>query len=242
MLNRKESIQSKNSPPLQAKPIQLQDSWKSLLFDEFQKPYMQELKKFLQNEKQLKKIIYPPSSLIFNALNTTGFEDVRVVILGQDPYHGPNQAHGLSFSVQKGISKPPSLINIFKEIHSDLHLPIPQHGDLSSWARQGVLLLNATLTVEQGKPNSHQGKGWDIFTDKIISLLNENRQNLVFLLWGSFAQKKGQFIDSKKHLVLEAPHPSPLSAHRGFLGCKHFSKTNKYLQSKGLSPIDWSLP
>ncbi len=242
MINEKES-HSQQKPILSlGQSIQLIDCWKAMLYEEFQKPYMQELKKFLQSEKQLKKIIYPPSSLIFNALNTTGFEDVRVVILGQDPYHGPNQAHGLSFSVQKGISKPPSLINIFKEIHSDLHLPIPQHGDLSSWAQQGVLLLNATLTVEQGKPNSHQGKGWDIFTDKIISLLNENRQNLVFLLWGSFAQKKGQFIDRKRHLVLEAPHPSPLSAHRGFLGCKHFSKTNQYLQSKGLLPIDWSLP
>jgi uracil-DNA glycosylase len=233
---------NKSSDQNQGQGIQLRDCWKTLLLEEFQKPYMLELKRFLKKEKDAGKTIYPPGSLIFNALNTTGFEDVKVVILGQDPYHGPNQAHGLSFSVRKGIPKPPSLVNIFKEIHSDLNIPIPTYGDLTSWAEQGVLLLIATLTVEKGKANSHQGKGWDIFTDKIISLLNEHRENIVFLLWGSFAQKKGQFIDRKKHLVLEAPHPSPLSAHRGFLGCKHFSKTNKYLESKGIAPIDWSLP
>jgi uracil-DNA glycosylase len=233
---------NKNSDQIQGQDVQLRDCWKTLLLEEFQKPYMLELKKFLKKEKAAKKIIYPPGPLIFNALNTTGFEDVKVVILGQDPYHGPNQAHGLSFSVKKGIPKPPSLVNIFKEIHSDLKLPIPNYGDLTSWAEQGVLLLNATLTVQQAHANSHQGKGWDIFTDKVISVLNDNRENIVFLLWGSFAQKKGQFIDRKKHLVLEAPHPSPLSSHRGFFGCKHFSKTNKYLESKKIKPIDWSLP
>lgn len=221
--------------------IKLQESWKVFLQEEFEKPYMLELKKFLTAEEAKKKTIFPASSLIFNTLNTTGFDDVKVVILGQDPYHGPGQAHGLSFSVPKGVKTPPSLVNIFKEIHSDLKLPIPENGELTSWASQGVLLLNATLTVESNKAGSHQNQGWELFTDKIIHLLNDKKENLVFMLWGSFAQKKGQFIDRKKHLVLEAPHPSPLSAYRGFLGCKHFSKTNAYLKSKGIDPIDWSI-
>jgi uracil-DNA glycosylase len=221
--------------------IKLAESWKKFLIEEFEKPYMTDLKKFLKNEKLTKKTVFPPGPLIFNALNTTDFEKVKVVILGQDPYHGPSQAHGLSFSVPQGVRKPPSLLNIFKELHDDLKIPIPEHGDLSSWAKQGVLLLNATLTVQASKAGSHQNKGWELFTDKIIHVLNDNKENLVFMLWGSFAQKKGQFIDRKKHLVLESVHPSPLSAYRGFLGCKHFSKANAYLKSKGIKPIDWSI-
>lgn len=221
--------------------IRLEDSWKEKLKEEFNKPYMLELKSFLKKEKELKKIIYPAGSLIFNALNLTPFNKVRVVILGQDPYHGPNQAHGLCFSVLKGVPPPPSLVNIYKELIADIGISKPPHGELTSWAQQGVLLLNATLTVEDGKAGSHQNRGWEHFTDRVIHLINDNRENIVFLLWGSFAQKKASFIDRKKHLVLEAPHPSPLSAHRGFLGCKHFSKTNEYLKSKGYEPIQWSL-
>lgn len=221
--------------------VKLNESWKNHLAGEFEKPYMVELKKFLKNEKEKKKDIYPPGPLIFNALNTTDFNNVKVVILGQDPYHGPNQAMGLSFSVPRGVRPPPSLLNIFKEIEADLKITRPTHGDLSSWAKQGVLLLNATLTVEAAKAGSHQKKGWESFTDKIISSLNNEKENLVFMLWGSYAQKKGEIIDRIKHCVLESVHPSPLSAHRGFLGCKHFSKANKYLESKGLKPIDWSL-
>lgn len=222
--------------------VKLQECWKGFLKEEFEKPYMMHLKTFLKGEKTKKKVIYPPGPMIFNALNTTDCDHVKVVILGQDPYHGPQQAMGLSFSVPQGIAKPPSLVNIFKEIHNDLGLPIPKTGDLTSWAKQGVLLLNATLTVEAGKAGSHQNKGWELFTDKIIHVLNDEKENIVFMLWGGFAQKKGQFIDRKKHLVLEAPHPSPLSAHRGFLGCKHFSKANKYLEAHGIEPIDWSVP
>src|SRR6185312_4984677 len=178
----------------------------------------------------------------FNALNTTPFEKVEVVILGQDPYHGPGQAHGLCFSVLPGVPTPPSLVNIFNELKNDLGIPVSRHGCLQHWAEQGVLLLNAVLTVEAGKANSHQGKGWENFTDACIAHLNNERDGLVFLLWGSYAQKKGQLINRHKHLVLEAPHPSPLSAHRGFLGCKHFSKTNNYLEANGQTPVDWSLP
>ncbi len=221
--------------------VKLNESWKSHLQGEFEKPYMLELKKFLKNEKIKKKIIYPPGPQIFNALNTTDFDNVKVVILGQDPYHGPNQAMGLSFSVPRGVPPPPSLKNIFKEIQNDLGPKQHAHGDLSSWAKQGVLLLNATLTVEATKAGSHQKKGWELFTDKIIESLNREKENLVFMLWGSYAQKKGEFIDRKKHCVLESVHPSPLSAHRGFLGCKHFSKANAYLKSKGLDPIDWTI-
>ena len=186
-------------------------------------------------------MIFPKGSEYFSALNATTFENVKVVILGQDPYHGPGQAHGLSFSVKPGVPLPPSLKNIYKELHGDLGLPLPKTGYLKPWADQGVLLLNATLSVEQGQAGSHQGKGWEEFTDEVIRQLNEHGEHIVFLLWGSYAQKKGAGIDPKKHLVLKAPHPSPLSAHRGFLGCKHFSKTNEYLRAHGKEPIDWSL-
>ncbi len=222
--------------------IKLHPSWLEAIGSEFEQPYMQSLKSFLKAEKQQGKVIYPPGSLIFNAFNTTPFNQVKVVILGQDPYHGPNQAHGLCFSVLPGVRFPPSLLNVFKEIERDLHIPIPSHGCLQHWAEQGVLLLNATLTVEQGQANSHQGKGWEQFTDSAIRALNDQRDGLVFLLWGSYAQKKGRFIDCNRHLVLKSPHPSPLSAHRGFLGNGHFSKTNAYLAQRGLAPIDWSLP
>lgn len=219
--------------------VRLESSWKTLLLEEFQKPYMIELKKFLQKEIAQKKVIYPPGKEIFNALNTTPFDQVRVVIIGQDPYHGPGQAHGLCFSVKIGVQKPPSLLNIFKEIERDLKIKMPEHGDLSGWASQGVLLLNATLTVESGQAGSHQNRGWEEFTDKVIEKINECKKNVIFLLWGSYAQKKGQIIDRNKHLVLEAPHPSPLSAHRGFIGCNHFSTTNKYLKAHNLSEIRW---
>jgi len=222
--------------------IQLHPSWLSRLESEFDQPYMQQLKQFLQQEKQQGKVIFPPAKQIFNALNTTPFDQVKVVILGQDPYHGPNQAHGLSFSVQPGVRIPPSLLNIYKELQRDLGLSMPRHGHLQSWAAQGVLLLNATLTVEQANAGSHQGKGWEHFTDRMVQELNDHRQGLVFLLWGSYAQKKGKMIDRERHCVLQSPHPSPLSAHRGFIGNGHFSQANQYLQQQGLSAIDWSVP
>ena len=222
--------------------IKLEDSWKACLLPEFDQDYMRQLRAFLKTQKQSGKVIYPKGNEYFKAFELTPFERVRVVILGQDPYHGPGQAHGLCFSVPSGVRPPPSLQNIFKEIQSDLKVPIPQHGCLDAWAEQGVLLLNSVLTVEQAKAAAHQGKGWEQFTDVVIRELNDKREHLVFLLWGSYAQKKGQFIDRKKHCVLTAPHPSPLSAHRGFMGCRHFSKTNHYLQQQGLAPIDWSLP
>ncbi len=222
--------------------VKLEPGWLSVLESQFQQPYMGELKAFLKAEKDKGKVIYPPGSLWFNAFNSTPFEDVKVVILGQDPYHGPNQAHGLCFSVLPGVQVPPSLVNIYKELEADLGIPRPAHGCLSHWAQQGVLLLNATLTVEQGRAGAHQGKGWEIFTDAAIHALNEQREHLVFMLWGSYAQKKGSFIDTSRHLVLKAPHPSPLSAHRGFLGCRHFSKANDYLQQHGRQAIDWTLP
>ena len=187
-------------------------------------------------------MIYPPGAQIFNALDLTTFENVKVVILGQDPYHGPGQAHGLCFSVSAGVPKPPSLQNIFKEIEKDLGIVSPKNGCLLAWAQQGVLLLNAVLTVEHAQAGSHQGKGWEQFTDRIVSLLNEQREHLVFMLWGSYAQKKGAIIDRHRHLVLESPHPSPLSAHRGFFGNKHFSSANRYLTEHGISPINWQLP
>lgn len=221
--------------------IQLDASWLHYLAPEFELDYMRHLKEFLVEEKSAGKIIYPRGDDIFNAFNSTPFNDVRVVVLGQDPYHGPGQAHGLCFSVQKGVKFPPSLLNIFKEINRDLGVPIPEHGCLESWAKQGVLLLNATLTVEQARAGSHQGKGWEQFTDKAIEHLNQQCEGLVFLLWGSYAQKKGQLIDTQRHKVLKSPHPSPLSAHRGFLGNGHFSLTNQYLVDKGLSPINWQL-
>ena len=222
--------------------IQLDAGWKSGLSEFLLSPKMDELKDFLVQEKKADKIIYPPSSLIFNALNTTPLANVKVVILGQDPYHGPNQAHGLSFSVQKGVAIPPSLRNIFHELHTDLTVPISRHGALSKWAAQGVLLLNSVLTVEAGQPTSHQKQGWEEFTDAVIDVLNEQREHVVFILWGAYAQRKGQRINRNKHLVLTAAHPSPLSANRGgFFGCKVFSKTNHYLKQHGIEPIDWQL-
>lgn len=217
-------------------------SWQQPLQTEFDAPYMQALKQFLRSEKDKQKIIYPHSSNWFHALETTPLSEVKVVILGQDPYHQPGQAHGLCFSVQPGIKIPPSLVNIYKELQSDLGIPAVCHGYLESWARQGVLLLNAVLTVEDSKANSHQGKGWEAFTDKVIEVINKQRQNVVFMLWGSYAQRKGSVIDTSKHLVLTAPHPSPLSAHRGFFGCRHFSQANQYLEDHGQTPIDWQLP
>lgn len=225
-----------------AAAVKLEPSWLQVLGDEFDKPYMIELKAFLQAEKKAGKVIYPPSALWFNALNTTPFDAVRVVILGQDPYHGPGQAHGLCFSVLRGVPPPPSLQNIFKELRSDIGIPAPAHGNLQHWAEQGVLLLNAVLTVEQARANAHQGRGWETFTDACIAHLNREREGLVFLLWGSYAQRKGQLIDRTRHCVLEAPHPSPLSAHRGFLGCRHFSKANAWLVERGERPVDWALP
>ena len=222
--------------------IKLHPSWLEHLQAEFNQDYMIALREFLKQEKAQGKQIYPPGELIFNALDSTPFDKVRVVILGQDPYHAPGQAHGLCFSVLPGVRIPPSLINIYKEINTDLGVTSPAHGYLQSWAEQGVLLLNAVLSVEKGNAASHQGKGWERFTDKVISMLSEKREHLVFLLWGSYAQKKGQIIDRDKHLVLQSPHPSPLSAHRGFLGCKHFSQTNAYLVKTGQQPIDWALP
>lgn len=224
--------------------IQMEPGWRSHLLEEFRKPYMLELKEFLREEIARKKTIYPKGSEYFNAFNSAPFEEVKVVVLGQDPYHGPDQAHGLCFSVQRGIDVPPSLANIFKELQSDLGLSRDdfRHGFLRSWADQGVLLLNSVLTVEAGRAASHQGQGWETFTDRAISLLNENRDHIVFMLWGAYAQRKGAVIDEKRHLVLRAPHPSPLSAHRGFLGCRHFSKANAYLLSHGKKPIDWRLP
>jgi len=222
--------------------LQLETSWKERLGDVFAMPELQQLAAFLRAEKAAGKVIFPPGSQIFAALDSTPFDRVKVVILGQDPYHGPGQAHGLCFSVAPGVAVPPSLQNIFKEIARDLDLPRPTHGCLTSWAKQGVLLLNTVLTVERGLAGSHQGKGWEILTDACIETLNREREGLVFLLWGSHAQAKGRLIDSQRHLILKAPHPSPLSAHRGFLGCGHFSRVNRYLEQSGRSPIDWSLP
>lgn len=219
----------------------LEPSWKAALASEFTKPYMQNLRSFLRQQKDAKKYVYPKSEAIFRAFEYAPIEKVKVVILGQDPYHGPNQANGLCFSVSEGIPIPPSLQNIYQELRCDLNIQTPKHGCLKAWAKQGVLLLNAVLTVEKGLANSHQGKGWEMFTDKVIALLNE-RENVVFVLWGAYAQKKGQYIDPSKHLIIKTPHPSPLSAHRGFLGSKPFSKINDYLVSKGIAPIDWQLP
>lgn len=222
--------------------IELEAGWKKCLGDEFKAPYMRKLKQFLVEERKAHKLICPPGKRYFNAFNLTPFDEVKVVILGQDPYHGKGQAHGLCFSVQNGIQPPPSLLNIFKELVDDLGIPFPIHGNLTHWAREGVFLLNTILTVEAGKALSHQGKGWEFFTDKAIQVLNEQKENLVFLLWGSHAWQKSRLIDAQKHLVLTAPHPSPLSAGRGFFGCKHFSRTNAYLALHGKTPINWQLP
>ena len=217
-------------------------SWQADLSSEFDLTYMQDLTRFLQAEKDQHKIIYPDSSNWFHAIEATPLDEVKVVILGQDPYHQPNQAHGLCFSVLPGIKTPPSLVNIYKELKTDLGIEPANHGYLESWAKQGVLLLNAVLTVEDSNANAHQGKGWEKFTDKIISTVNEQCDHVVFMLWGGYAQKKGEMIDHSRHLVLKAPHPSPLSAYRGFFGCQHFSKANAYLQQHGNRVIDWQLP
>lgn len=222
--------------------IRLEPSWKQRLLEEFSKPYMVDLKAFLQQEKQAGKTIFPKGEDIFNAFSYTPFDQVKVVILGQDPYHGPNQAHGLSFSVRDGIKPPPSLVNMYKELVTDVGFQHPGHGNLTHWAQQGVLLLNAVLTVQMANANSHQGKGWELFTDKVVEVVNQQAQPSVFMLWGSYAQKKGRMIDATKHLVLKAPHPSPLSARRGFFGSRHFSQANQWLESIGRGGIDWQLP
>lgn len=227
--------------PSDESPLPIKKAWKDVLAGEKRKEYFKDLIQFVEGERGQGKIVYPPNDQVFNALHSTPLEDVKVVILGQDPYHGPRQAHGLCFSVGEEVPPPPSLVNIFKELHSDLGLEIPRKGYLAPWASQGVLLLNAVLTVEAGRPGSHANKGWETFTDKVVSVLNSEREGLVFLLWGSYAQKKGSIIDRKRHTVLTAPHPSPLSAHRGFLGCKHFSKANDALLKQGIEPINWKL-
>lgn len=223
-----------------AKNVQIDESWYKELSEEFKKTYFAELKEFLIAEKQ-KYTIYPPGAQIFSAFNRTPFEKVKVVIIGQDPYHGPGQAHGLCFSVPHGIQPPPSLKNIFKEISNDLNIPLPNHGNLEKWADQGVFLLNATLTVRANSAGSHQKKGWEIFTDIVISTISQKRENIVFMLWGRYAQNKEQIIDQSKHLILKTVHPSPLSAHSGFFGSKHFSKANKYLIQNNIKQIDWEL-
>lgn len=220
----------------------LPDDWMAYLGAEFQQPYMLRLKAFLQQEKAAGKVIYPHSSHWFNAFAQTPLARVKVVVLGQDPYHGANQAHGLSFSVLPGVKVPPSLQNIYQAQQQDLGIVQPDHGCLLTWAQQGVLLLNAVLTVEANKANSHQGKGWEKFTDQVIRVINEQAKGVVFMLWGSYAQKKAAFVDTSKHLVLTAPHPSPLSAYRGFFDCGHFSKANAWLEKQGKTPINWQLP
>ncbi len=229
--------------------VRLEPSWKARLQDEFEQDYMRALRAFLVREKQQRKTIFPPGNEIFAALDRTPLPEVRVVIIGQDPYHGPGQAHGLCFSVRRGVRVPPSLQNIFREVRADIGAASPdqaerarqlgQHGCLTGWARQGVLLLNAVLTVEQGRAAAHQGQGWERFTDRVVEVVNDERDHVVFMLWGSQAQKKGARVDRDRHLVLTASHPSPLSAHRGFLGCRHFSRANAYLQAHGQPPIDW---
>ncbi len=216
--------------------------WDQWLAGEFRQPYMQQLAEFLASEEAAGKVLFPERRHCFNALNTTPLDQVKVVIIGQDPYHGPGQAHGLCFSVRPGVKIPPSLVNMFKEIRDDLGIEPPDHGCLQTWAEQGVLLINAVLTVEQANAGAHQGKGWERFTDKIIETVNQHRKGVVFLLWGNYARKKGLIIDRNRHLILEGPHPSPLSAFRGFFGCKHFSKANEWLIQQGETPIDWSLP
>lgn len=221
--------------------VKIESSWKEVLKQEFSKPYFEQIALHLKTEKLQGKIIYPPGFLIFNAFNTTPFDKVKVVILGQDPYHGPGQAHGLCFSVQDGVPPPPSLINIFKELQDDTGVPIPENGNLTHWAEQGVFLLNASLTVRAGEPMSHSKIGWAQFTDEVIKKISAGKEHVVFILWGKFAQEKKMLIDETKHCILRSAHPSPLSAHAGFFGCKHFSKANAYLMSKGIDPIDWKL-
>ncbi len=221
--------------------VHIGNSWDDLLADEFEKDYYKALRQFLITEYKAGQV-YPPAADIFNALKATPYEKVRVVILGQDPYHGPGQAHGLCFSVRKGVKAPPSLVNIFRELNADLGCPIPSHGYLMHWAEQGVLLLNTCLTVREGKPNSHRGKGWETFTDRVIRLLNDREEPIVFLLWGANAQSKIPLITNPHHLILKAPHPSPLSAHAGFFGCRHFSRANSFLAAHGEGTVDWAIP
>jgi len=221
-----------------AAEVKIADSWKRKLEKEFEQEYFTQLTHFVRNE-YLTQTVYPPGKEIFRAFDCCSFDDVKVVIIGQDPYHGVAQANGLCFSVRQGIKNPPSLVNIFKEINSDIGKPIPVSGDLERWARQGVLLLNATLTVRASSPGSHQNKGWEVFTDDVIKVISNEKSNVVFLLWGAYAQKKGEVIDRSKHLVLMSPHPSPFSADRGFFGCRHFSKANEYLKVNSLKEIDW---
>ncbi|MGN2244073.1 uracil-DNA glycosylase [Frateuria sp. GZRR33] len=230
------------SETAEAERIRLEPSWKARLGDYLERPDMRALAEFLRAEKRAGKLLYPPGPEIFNAFAHTPFDKVRVVILGQDPYHGPGQAHGLCFSVRPGVPVPPSLNNIFAEIERDLGIARPDHGCLTPWADQGVLLLNSVLTVEQARAGAHQNKGWEGFTDAAIEALNREREGLVFLLWGAYAQRKGRLVDPHRHLVLSSVHPSPLSAHRGFIGNGHFSAANRYLESRGQAPIDWSLP
>lgn len=222
--------------------LRLESSWRAALGPEFASPYMQSLRAFLLEEKAAGKRIFPRGPDYFRALDLTPIDTVKVVILGQDPYHGAGQAHGLCFSVQPGVRIPPSLVNIYKELETDLGIPPARHGFLESWARQGVLLLNSVLTVEEARAASHQGRGWERFTDAVIRIVNERVEHVVFMLWGSHAQKKAAFVDRTRHLVLKAPHPSPLSAHTGFLGCRHFSQANDWLDAKGRGRIDWRLP
>lgn len=221
--------------------VKIEASWKEILKDEFNKPYFEQIVLHLKTEKAQGKTIYPPGQYIFNAFNTTSLENVKVVILGQDPYHGPRQAHGLCFSVQNGIPPPPSLINIFKELHDDVGVSIPNHGNLTKWAEHGVFLLNASLTVRASEPMSHAKIGWATFTDTVIKKISDVKEHVVFMLWGKFAQEKRVLINESKHCILRSVHPSPLSASGGFFGCKHFSKANAYLTSKGIDPVDWSL-
>jgi uracil-DNA glycosylase len=221
--------------------VKIEPSWKEILRSEFNKPYFQQIVLHLKTERSQNKIIYPPGGLIFNAFDTTPLEKVKVVILGQDPYHGAHQAHGLCFSVQNGVPQPPSLVNIFKELHEDVGMKIPDHGNLTKWAEQGVFLLNASLTVRAAEPMSHSKIGWGQFTDTVIKKISEEKEHVVFMLWGKFAQEKRLLIDETKHMVLRAAHPSPLSANAGFFGCRHFSKANEYLASHGIDPIDWAL-
>lgn len=221
--------------------VKIDESWKKVLKDEFNKEYFTQIVGHLRIEKAAGHTIYPPGGLIFNTFNLTPFDHVKVVLLGQDPYHGKGQAHGLCFSVQDGIKPPPSLVNIYKEIHNDIGLPIPNHGNLTKWAQQGVMMLNASLSVRAGEPMSHAKIGWADFTDAVIRKVSDQKKGVVFLLWGKFAQAKQELIDETKHLVLKAAHPSPYSADSGFFGCRHFSKTNEYLAKEGLDPIDWSL-
>ncbi len=223
-----------------ATSVQIENGWKEVLKDEFRQPYFQALRTFLKTEKALGKTIYPPGPLIFNAFNSTPFDRVKAVIIGQDPYHRPGQAHGLCFSVKPGVGIPPSLANIYQELHDDTGFEIPNHGYLQKWTEQGVLMLNAILTVEEGNASSHKGKGWENFTTAAIQAINKHKEGVAFLLWGRYAQQKGSFINRNKHLILEAAHPSPL-ARTGFRGCRHFSQTNQYLEEKGKEPIDWQV-